>query len=148
LDIQEFASQYRVRVKRDVCQDPIIPGKRQSHAYPHSGEQFGLCLMLASARAWCAAKRKLTAAGFTIRQDAETEGIALFDPSNAEQARLALRLAGVKKRRIASPGQLAALAASRNRASESENARIQTGFSTTSTTQPESTGLASSERAA
>ncbi len=57
--------------------------------------------------------RKLLAAGFTLRQDATTEGTALFTPENELQARLALRLAGVRqsRRRNLNPAQRQAIAA-------------------------------------
>ncbi len=45
----------------------------------------------------------LETAGFRIRQNGEREGIGLFDPTDAKQARLALHIAGVKTSRKLSP---------------------------------------------
>lgn len=59
---------------------------------------------------WANAKKKLVAAGFTIRQEGDAECIALFDPENKVQSRLALKLAGVRIRRVMSPEQRIACA--------------------------------------
>jgi hypothetical protein len=66
---------------------------------------FGVYLSCASARAWSSAKRTLTAAGFTIRQNGDMDGTALFDHADAQQARLALKIARIRKRRVLTPEQ-------------------------------------------
>jgi hypothetical protein len=58
---------------------------------------------------WTNAKKKLTAAGFTIRQNAETEGMALFDPEDKAQARFAFKITGARIRRQLSPEKRQAL---------------------------------------
>ena len=65
-------------------------------------------------------KAKLLAAGFRLKQDAATEGMLLFDPANAAQAKFALRAARVREIREATPGMLAALA----KATESRQAAL------------------------
>lgn len=119
-----------------------------SHIYEHDAGVLGLCLMFMSARKWESAKRQMAAAGFTIRQDGHTEGTALFDPADAEQAKLAFRLAGIRPRRILSPERLAKLTTARNSRLKSPNLLLNGPSSTTSTTQTENMGSASSERAA
>lgn len=119
--LHRFAERYRVKVKQDCCGDPIIPGKKRAkdmpdrpeyrcHVYEHGFGQFGLLLLLETKRHWNNARRKLESAGFTISQNADTEGAALFDPANDAQAKLALTLAGVKRRRSLSPEQRQSLA--------------------------------------
>lgn len=115
MTIKTFAESYRVRTRQDSCGDVIIPGKRyatdmpdrieyRSHVYDHDdGEHFGVCLTFTSARKWGSVRRKLEAAGFTIRQNGDTEGIGLFNPQDKAQSRLALKLAGVRTRRELSP---------------------------------------------
>lgn len=128
MDIKAFASTYKVRTKQDGCGDPIIPGKQfatdmpdrleyRSHVFDYQdGQHFALCLMFApsghsgKSAKWTYAKQKLIAAGFAVRQDGEAEGIALFDPTDKVQARLAVRLAGIKTRRPLSPEKAVALA--------------------------------------
>jgi hypothetical protein len=51
-----------------------------------------------------------TAGGFTIRQNADNEGTALFDPADEQQARLALATAKVRKRPVTTPAQRQAMA--------------------------------------
>lgn len=117
LTIEQFAGAYKVKTGRDECGDVVIPGRklsaqRGSHIFDgYVDGRLGVCLMLGSPRKWTTARRKLLAAGFTIKQDGQTEGIATFDPAERTQSRLAIKLAGVKTRRMAqapSPAQVAA----------------------------------------
>jgi len=68
-----------------------------------------LCLLFLSKAKWTWAKKKLTAAGFVIKQDGDTEGTAVFDAASEEQARLAIKVAGIKRRRVLSEAQKEAL---------------------------------------
>lgn len=118
MTIQEFAEQNRVRVRRDSCGEEIIPGRprnatRQedrSHIYQHSddGKLFGLCYVQplpypSSVGKYRNAQKRLLAAGFTQQQNGDAEGIFLFDPTNDEQAKIALREAGIRINRPLSP---------------------------------------------
>jgi hypothetical protein len=110
--IDQFAERYRVKLRLDSCGEKIIPGrqwqadmpkripKRQEHRchiYDHGdGKHFGVCLMFETKKQWSYAKKKLVAAGFTMCQDGDTEGTALFDAANEQQARLALDIARVR----------------------------------------------------
>ena len=61
-------------------------------------------------RRWTAVRKKLLTAGCEIYQDCDDEGSALFDPSNREQAKAAIRVAaGAKPRRVLSEAQKANL---------------------------------------
>ena len=108
MDIQAFANRYHLRVKRHEDGEPIISGKL-GHIYEHDESTLGLMFMPKRPRLWSHAKRKLEAVDFTIWQDGDEEGSALFDPTNKAQARLALRVVGIKRKRRASPAQLANL---------------------------------------
>src|SRR5882724_2038826 len=132
MDIKEFATRYKVKIRRDGCDDMIAPGKQyctdmpdrveyHSHVYDHeNGEHFGLCLMYApsdesgksgKSGRWSNSKKKLLEAGFQIRQDGDCEGTALFSPHNRVQVKLALKLAGIRTRREFSPEKKAILVA-------------------------------------
>jgi hypothetical protein len=112
MTVQEFAEQYRVRVRRDTCGEEIISGKRfckdmpdrleyRSHFYDHVNGRFGLCLLFATAAKWTYAKRRLsTLMHFALKQEGDREGTLLFDPSDPKQARTAIREAKVKYRRV------------------------------------------------
>jgi hypothetical protein len=116
-----FAETYRVRIKKDSCGELIIPGSLRladmperleyaSHLYEYGdGRRFGVLLTFQSKKGWTDAKRVLLAAGFTVVQDGDTEGTALFDPHDDRQARLALKFARVRPRRTLSKEQREAL---------------------------------------
>jgi hypothetical protein len=103
-EVKQFADTYRVRARRDECGELILPG-RIGHVYEHGAGKFGLYLSCATPRSWSSAKRTLIAGGFTIRQNGDMEGTALFDPDNEQQARLALEIARVRKRRVVTAEQ-------------------------------------------
>src|SRR5712692_9513955 len=124
MHLKDFATQHRVRIRRDGCGEEIIPGRQfcadmpkrteyRAHVSEHGDGRFAVMLLFTTARKWESAKRKLIAAGFTLRQDGHTEGTLLFDHANEAQARLALQVCRVKARRTASPAQLAVLEAAR-----------------------------------
>jgi hypothetical protein len=139
MTLVEFAEQYRVRTRQDECGETIIPGKlwkvrpksnfaspnrlwQYGHQiYEHGKGQFGLLLMFpvdndkeiggsGKSAKWVNAQKRLIAAGFTIRQNGDAEGTALFNPDDNAQARFALKLAGIKTRRQLSPERRASLA--------------------------------------
>lgn len=106
MNVQEYAQKYGVEIKKDSCLGAIIPGWRfatdmperndyHAHLYDQGDGRFGLCLMYMTKREWSTAKRQLLAAGFTLSQDGDSEGILLFDPANVKQSRLALETACV-----------------------------------------------------
>ncbi len=128
MDMKQFSTQHRVRIRRDGCGEEIILGRQfcadmpkrteyRAHVYEYGDSRLGVMLLFTSARKWESAKRKLTAAGFTLRQDGHTEGTLLFDPANEAQARLALAVIRAKRIRELSPAHrataTAVLAASR-----------------------------------
>ena len=109
--IERFAEQHRLKVTRDECHDPVIEGRR-GHLYFADGE---LCLMVldgapAFRSRWAALGGKLWTGDISPHpktgrraQDVKITGIPL------ENARLAIRMAGCKAKRILSEAQRAAL---------------------------------------
>jgi hypothetical protein len=116
--VKKFAAQRRVKVRRDSCDEAIIPGKPRkmkraedrSHIF-EDGDKLGLCLLLTSVRAYNHAQHRLLAAGFTQSQDGDTEGTFLFDADDAAQAKVAIREAGIVYRRVVTDEQRARLVA-------------------------------------
>jgi hypothetical protein len=110
--IQQFADKYHVKVRRDSCGDIIIAGFQTAKDMPKQSEyrnhifdgfndgRFGVSLMFLSRRRWTLVKRRLLSAGFTIKQDGDTEGTALFDPTNDRQAQFAMTICQINKRRM------------------------------------------------
>ena len=59
---------------------------------------------------WNKFRKTALAMDMTLRQNGDSEGCLSFGPANEEQAKLALRIAGVRPKRRLSPEQLARLA--------------------------------------
>jgi hypothetical protein len=97
VDIPTFAEKYRCAARRQDGEQ-VIPGKL-GNVYEHDSATFGLMFIPDKARLWKYARRKLEAAGFAIWQDGDEEGSAPFDPSDSGQARLALKVVGISRRR-------------------------------------------------
>jgi hypothetical protein len=98
---RRFVECYRLRVRLDECRDAIVPGKL-GHAYEHDTRWLGVVLEAPAHNARSdktlrARKRRAVAAGFVLHQEGDVEAILLFDPGDAKQARLAVRLVEAKK---------------------------------------------------
>lgn len=107
MTLSEFAEQYRLKIKRDECGDPIIPG-RHGHVYENSPTTLGAYLIFNSIRKYNFAAKMLRAYGCLQRQDAEMEGTFLFVPTSG-MVRQVLKVVGIKKRRVLSEAQKRAL---------------------------------------
>ncbi len=131
MTIEEFAQKYHARTRKDECGDgeTFIPGtqweypptgRMYGHQIYEHGELFALLLMFpveghedggpGKSAKWVNAKKKLINAGFTLKQDGDAEGVALFNPEDKAQAKVALKMAGVRTRQL-SPERKAVLAA-------------------------------------
>ena len=112
MTIQKFAEKYKVAVKKDDCNDEVVRGTRASNIYDgFQNGMFGLFVSFETARKFTSIRKKLVEAGFQPKQIACTEGCFKFDPENAKQSRLAIKLVGARTRREAKPPSVAQLAA-------------------------------------
>lgn len=127
MTIEQFAQKYRARTRTEDG-ETFIPGTQWDmehyghQIYEHDADRLALLLMFpveaeaheiggsGKSAKWVHARKKLINAGFTLKQDGDAEGVALFDPEYKAQAKLALKLAGVRTRQL-SPERKAALAA-------------------------------------
>ena len=104
MNIKSFARQYRLRIRRDECGDPIIPGRRGQSQLYFAGSD-GLCLMVLDGprvkrSRWHALGGKLWLGDISAGvQDVKITNIPM------ENARLAIRLARVKPVRVVSEAQ-------------------------------------------
>jgi len=123
MDLTEFAATYNLKAKRDAGDDTtIIPG-RTGHIYEHSEAELAVMYILPNEieprpRAWSAARKRGIAAGMILRQNGDAEGALSFDPTNAEQVKLAIRVAGIKRKRRLSESDRAKRAARASRLSQ------------------------------
>jgi len=112
VDIKEFAEKYRVSARRDADGTDIVAGKL-GHMYEHSAVKLGVLFMPSAPRArlWSVVKARGMAAGMTVRQNGDSEGTLIFEPNDAEQARLAIKLVRIRPKRILTDEQRSVLAA-------------------------------------
>lgn len=113
MNIYQFASEYRARVCRDESSDPILPGKHGDIFEGFENGLLGVCFITPATNPprtgyWRKRKAAAISAGMVLRQEGDAEGVFSFDPTNPAQASLALKLAGVKRRRELSPDRRAA----------------------------------------
>lgn len=105
MNIKKFAQKNRLNIRKDECGELIIPGRRgQLFDY---GDGLAGVIVSSTPKKWGNARRAFEAEGFVIRQNGDFEGSATFDPSNRDQIKLAIRYAGVKRRRVMSEKQMA-----------------------------------------
>lgn len=111
--IDAFAIQYRLSPCRDTDGTTIIQGRAGCHLYEYGDGELGLAVnsdrQKPRPRRWAEMRKKCIAAGMTLRQKGDDEGALSFNPNNREQARLAIKLAGVRPKRQLSPEHRAKL---------------------------------------
>lgn len=107
MTIQTFADKHRLRTRIDTDGTKIIPG-RVGHIYEYDDDLLGVMVMPDPPRVqyWGFARRNLKAVGCTVVQNGDGEGAATFDPENKQQAKLAIKVARIKRKRIMSEAQL------------------------------------------
>lgn len=79
--VTHFAAHYHLHTRRDECRDLTVPGLN-GHIFDNHDGLLGVCLMPGTKMRWTYAKRKFIAAGFTLHQDADDEGVLTFDPAD------------------------------------------------------------------
>jgi len=114
ISLECFAETHHLSLKKDGCGDHVIPGASGHIFDGYADGRLGVYVDGESPKAWTYARRKLEQTGMTIRQNRDVDGVAVFDPANREQARVAIRITGARVRRMAgppSPAQIAPRAA-------------------------------------
>ena len=111
MNLEQFADNYRLKISRDSCGANIIQGK-YSHIFDgYADGRLGVLFVAPTKRHWNNARKKMEAAGLVTKQNGDTEGALSFDPADKAQVRLALKLARVSPRRVATPPSPAQIAA-------------------------------------
>jgi hypothetical protein len=101
--IEQFAKSHRLRIKADRSGDVFVPGKR-GHIFEHSETRLGVYYGSEHASRttpqwWSVFREKAVAAGMKVEQCGDAEGNLSFDPSNTEQARVALEIVAAGRKR-------------------------------------------------
>jgi len=109
--IEAFAQKKKLETKRDRDRTLIVKGTR-GHVFQYSDDRLAVMVQpkTENSRAWNKARKDFAAAGMTITQNGDAEGAATFDPKRPEQVNLAMKYAGIKQKKVATPAQLEALA--------------------------------------
>jgi hypothetical protein len=115
--IQRFATEHRVKVTKDSCDDPVIVGRLgESCIYEYGDGLLGVCFVTDGKKPprtgiYNTFKATCLKAGMTQRQSGDAEGAFSFKPRNLEQARVALKGIRARFKRRVTPKQAAAGAA-------------------------------------
>jgi hypothetical protein len=101
-----FADQYRLKTRISEDDTKIVPGKL-GHVYVYGDGVLGVMVIADPPRKhyWGHVRRAMLKAGFIVVQDGDGEGAATFDPTNPQQAGLAIRAACIKQKRKLSAEQ-------------------------------------------
>jgi hypothetical protein len=116
MTIYGFASKHHLNVSRAEDGTSVVKG-RNGELYEYSDQELGVLIMPTSPRRvrfWGHACKKMLAAGMTLRQNGDHEGALSFDPHHSRAARLAVKMAGVRSRRVPSAAQVEALSKARS----------------------------------
>ena len=105
--LQTFSQTHRLKTRVDADSTLIIPGKF-GHIYQYDDHRLAVIVMPFPSRHhyWGVIHKKLMKLGFTVVQNGDCEGAAIFDPTDQEQARAAIRAAGISRKRRLSPLQI------------------------------------------
>ena len=101
----EFAEANRLKVKRDECNDQVIPGKLGDiWEYGPGSMAVTIYEILPKGREitkkkWTYCKRACLKVGMTLDVDCDREGTLLFDPENAEEVAVAIKVAKISRKR-------------------------------------------------
>lgn len=106
VSIESFAAQYRLKTQVSGDGTNIIAG-RVGVIYEFDADTLGVLIIPNPPRKryWGCLRASLIVAGMTLVQDGDGEGSAVFDPDNPIQAKLAIRAAGIRRRRQLTPEQ-------------------------------------------
>lgn len=106
--LEQFASERRLRLRKDECGDLMVSAKL-GHIYEHGPGVLGVVFSESdqySNKILLARRRQLVKVGLALHQIGDAESILLFDPTNATQANAAIRAVGAYKKRKQTAGQL------------------------------------------
>jgi hypothetical protein len=107
-----FASWQRLKVGKDAADDTEVILGRTGQIYYYSDDELGVMFIpkgKPKTRQWRSFRQKCVAAGMVLRQNGNAEGALSFTQENETQAKLAIKVAGAKRKRKLSPEHRARL---------------------------------------
>ena len=105
--LQRFASTARVKTRMDADGTLIVPGKF-GNIYQYDEGRLAVMVIPVRVRKnyWGITRNRLVDLGCVVTQNGDCEGAAAFNPQNQEQAKAAIRAAGISRKRQLSPAQI------------------------------------------
>jgi hypothetical protein len=138
MELREFARQRSLPVNRSRQDDTDNIVGRLGEIYQYSDDE--LALMLCGGQTgtgyWARVRSKCLAAGMTLRQNGDDEGALSFDPTNKNQAALAIKVTGARPTRRLSAEHRAKLLAANQHTRFSGEATVLNGGSKGKTAPP------------
>ena len=101
-DLRAFASEHRLKAKIGDDGSQLVCG-RDGEIYEYGSGHFAVMLLDLTAREWGYRKRTGKRHGMTVMQDGDREGTMTFDPTDRGQADLAIKFAGVRRKKRITP---------------------------------------------
>ena len=129
--MRPFAEKYALRVQKDEYGDLVIAG-RQGQIYEYGTTELGLAIIPQGdprPRLWGSILKDCLAVGMTLRQRGDAEGALSFDPVDPKQARVAIRAAKARPKRLLSEEQRLRLAKALEKARENRKNSVRNGTS-------------------
>jgi hypothetical protein len=118
MTLTEFAERYKVKIRKDSCDDPIVAGRvkwakhlEDNHNVFEADGEFYVYFNFLTVGKWNNVRKKLIEKGAKPYITCEVDGYLSFDPENAELVKLILRLAKIRTKRQLTPEQKAAVRA-------------------------------------
>jgi len=98
--LRKFAHKHRLKTSLDNCGELVVIGQ-QGQIYEYSDTLLGVMFVSDEPhpRRWAHFQKLARNVGLHPVQEGDSEGAFTFDPDEPEHARLAIRIAKVKKRR-------------------------------------------------
>ena len=106
--LQQFASKHNLLLRKDECQDLLIPAKL-GHIYEHSASLLGVLFSESDRytnRILLDRRRQLLKAGLSLHQAGDAESIFLFDPTNSAETQAVIQAVGARTKRRQTGAQL------------------------------------------
>lgn len=110
--VHAFARAHRLKSARGADNAVTIPG-RAGAIYAFDCERLACHIESRTVRARNVRVRNCESQGMVLVQDGDTEAVLTFDPNRPTHVELALKVAGIRRRKVPSEAQLVALKAAR-----------------------------------
>ena len=111
-----FATKYRLKIATDSSGDTCIPCQlsKDANIGEYGDRELAICWITDGKKAartglWNRTKVKCLAAGMTLSQEGDAEGVFVFDPADPVQAKLAIKSVKARVKRQMTPERRAAL---------------------------------------